>query len=59
MDRKTTVPAIEICNDCDCELTNDCLRFDKSTLALYDFSEVKHYYNCFIKKETAIESRID
>jgi len=59
MDRKTIVPAIEICNDCNCELNDSCLRFDKSNLALYDFEQVKKYWDCFIKKETSIESRND
>lgn len=42
---------IAMCDHDLCEMKENCKRFQYNFLAEYDFSEIKKYWNCFIKKD--------
>lgn len=54
-EQKTDNGDIAICNHCSCELKDDCRRYNKSILASYNFEYLRTCFDCFIKKEVALD----
>ena len=50
IDAMPDVGDISICNNCGCEIKDDCKRYHPEILASYDFEQIVKFFECFMKK---------